>query len=83
MSRWVGNTIRRVGRGEMWSHQIRSYVLNPYTVVKDLRTGVETPDVNAVLDGNIDEFLRAALILRREQRINRSLYPHAATMDAS
>ena len=44
-----------------WGHQIRSYVLQPYQLVKDLRTGVETSNTNAVLDGYIDGFLNAAL----------------------
>jgi peptide chain release factor 2 len=47
-----------------WGHQIRSYVLQPYQMVKDLRTGVESPDPAAVLDGNIDAFLTAALAQR-------------------
>lgn len=50
-----------------WSQQIRSYVLQPYTLVKDLRTSVETSDVYAVLDGDLDQFLRAALAQRLEQ----------------
>jgi peptide chain release factor 2 len=52
-------------RGEMraadWGSQIRSYVLHPYTQVKDLRTGVEIGDARRVLDGDIDPFIEAAL----------------------
>jgi peptide chain release factor 2 len=44
-----------------WGNQIRSYVFQPYTLVKDLRTGVETGNVAAVLDGAIDIFIEAAL----------------------
>ena len=47
-----------------WGHQIRSYVLQPYQMVKDLRTGVETGNTGAVLDGDIDQFLAAALAQR-------------------
>ena len=52
-------------RGEVtdiaWGHQIRSYVMQPYTMVKDLRTDAETGNVGAVMDGDIDLFINAYL----------------------
>ncbi|MDH3740323.1 MAG: peptide chain release factor 2 [Hyphomicrobiales bacterium] len=47
-----------------WGHQIRSYVLQPYQLVKDLRTGVESTNPSAVLDGDIDQFVEASLAHR-------------------
>ena len=47
-----------------WGHQIRSYVLHPYQMVKDLRTGVERGDAQRVLDGDLDRFMEASLAAR-------------------
>jgi peptide chain release factor 2 len=47
-----------------WGHQIRSYVLQPYQMVKDLRTGVSTSNTGAVLDGDLDDFMAATLAQR-------------------
>ncbi len=45
-----------------WGSQIRSYVMHPYKMVKDLRTGCETSNVNAVMDGDLDDFIKAYLM---------------------
>jgi len=47
-----------------WGHQIRSYVLQPYQMIKDLRTNVETSDTQGVLDGDLDMFMAASLASR-------------------
>ena len=53
-----------------WGHQIRSYVLQPYQMVKDLRTNVEKSNPQAVLDGDLDDFMAAALAARVEGAAN-------------
>ncbi|WP_309084532.1 peptide chain release factor 2 [Chelativorans sp.] len=60
-----------------WGHQIRSYVLQPYQMVKDLRTGVESPSPQDVLDGDLDEFMKASL----SQRISGGAGAEVADID--
>ena len=50
-----------------WGSQIRNYVLHPYKLIKDLRTGTETGNVESVLDGNINEFLKSFLMFNSNQ----------------
>jgi len=58
-------TAQSAGKTDIgWGHQIRSYVLQPYQMVKDTRTGVERGNASGVLDGDIDCFLEAALAMR-------------------
>jgi peptide chain release factor 2 len=49
-------------KGIAWGNQIRSYILQPYRVVKDHRTGIEMGNVDAVLDGYLDKFIKAFLM---------------------
>jgi peptide chain release factor 2 len=51
-----------------WGNQIRNYVLHPYQLVKDTRTGVETTETEKVLDGDLDQFVEGYLRKQAEKR---------------
>lgn len=55
------SSLRGEQKGIAWGSQIRSYVFHPYTLVKDHRTGLEVGNINAVMDGEIDEFMESYL----------------------
>ena len=52
-----------------WGNQIRSYVLHPYKMIKDLRTRLEAGDVDRILDGDLDEFIKASLVMRKKEAL--------------
>lgn len=60
----AANTLNAQKTDNSWGNQIRSYVLAPYQMVKDLRTGAETSDTQGVLDGDLDRFVNASLAAR-------------------
>jgi peptide chain release factor 2 len=63
-------------KGEVaWGYQIRNYVMQPYTMVKDVRTGLETSQVQKVLDGDLDDFMQAYLRLKTEREHKRQGRP--------
>ncbi|MFQ5864210.1 MAG: peptide chain release factor 2 [bacterium] len=59
--------IERSKKEIAWGHQIRSYVFHPYNLVKDHRTGVETSNIQSVMDGSLDDFIHAFLMLKDEK----------------
>lgn len=65
-----GEAEKRYGqKGEIaWGHQIRSYVFMPYQLVKDLRSGYETSQINAVMDGDLDPFILAYLNYQAQRK---------------
>ena len=64
-----------------WGHQIRSYVLQPYQLVKDLRNKIENTNPNSVLDGNIDQFIEEALNKGNEKNFYLNFFNHIYYID--
>ena len=56
-----------------WGSQIRNYVLHPYKLIKDLRTGTETGNVESILDGNLEDFLKSFLMFNSNQNKNENI----------
>ena len=56
-----------------WGSQIRNYVLHPYKLIKDLRTGTETGNVESFLDGNLEDFLKSFLMFNSNQNKNENI----------
>jgi peptide chain release factor 2 len=54
-----------------WGSQIRNYVFHPYKLVKDVRTGQETSNIQAVMDGDLDDFIKAFLMQSGGQQSNK------------
>ncbi len=73
--------IRGVKKEIAWGSQIRSYVLQPYTMVKDLRTGTETGDTQGVLDGEIDRFLNSYIKWSAMKRAGKDTGPAVADLE--
>ncbi len=63
------NALNATKTDNAWGHQIRSYVLHPYQMVKDLRTGEETSDTAGVLDGGVQRFMAASLAIRVKGKV--------------
>lgn len=57
--------LRGVEKDIAWGNQIRNYVFHPYKLVKDTRTGVESTDLQSVMDGEIDQYIHAHLKLAK------------------
>jgi peptide chain release factor 2 len=53
-----------------WGSQIRNYVMQPYKMIKDMRSGHESSDVGSVLDGGLDSFLKSYLMINQESKSN-------------
>jgi peptide chain release factor 2 len=72
------NELKGESRRIEFGSQIRNYVFQPYTLVKDLRTGCETGDIIRVMDGEIDDFIDAYLKWNREKRIQADIESQSA-----